>query len=207
MCINLANEQLQLFFNTAIFEAEQVEYEKEGVTMPLPAIFADNRGVLDLFFRKPLGLLSLLDEESSFQQGLTVFIRVWACDMRFIQFQPPFFVSYLLATNQSLAVKLGKNSVDSNIFRVLPGSAAFEIKHYAGNTVYQVRFYLISSFFFLFSTSAYSPALFGFLSFWFFSTVGRLSGKKPGSSNGPNYHIAVKQPKLARGTADARRLG
>ena len=35
LCINVANEQLQHFFNNLIFAAELAELESEGVTSPL----------------------------------------------------------------------------------------------------------------------------------------------------------------------------
>ncbi|XP_067399611.1 myosin-IIIb-like isoform X2 [Emydura macquarii macquarii] len=68
LCINLANEQLQHFFNYHIFQLEQAAYQEEG--LPWEAIiFNNNKPILDLFLAKPLGLLSLLDEQSSFPQA------------------------------------------------------------------------------------------------------------------------------------------
>jgi myosin heavy subunit len=69
MCINLANEQLQLFFNQSIFAAELASYKAEGIDA-VEVFFADNHQVLDVFFRKPLGFFALLDEESNFPQGI-----------------------------------------------------------------------------------------------------------------------------------------
>lgn len=67
-CINLANEQLQFFFNHHIFLMEQQEYEQEGVSWETIA-FNNNKPILDLFLVKPVGILSLLDEQSSFPKA------------------------------------------------------------------------------------------------------------------------------------------
>lgn len=48
MCINVANEQLQYFFNLHIFKLELEEYEREGVSGSSVS-FVDNRPLLDLF--------------------------------------------------------------------------------------------------------------------------------------------------------------
>ncbi|KAJ8764679.1 hypothetical protein K2173_007767 [Erythroxylum novogranatense] len=64
-CINYANERLQQHFNRHLFKLEQEEYEEDGIDWT-KVDFVDNQGCLDLFEKKPLGLLSLLDEESNF---------------------------------------------------------------------------------------------------------------------------------------------
>ncbi|XP_059159220.1 unconventional myosin-VIIa-like isoform X2 [Physella acuta] len=108
-CINLANEQLQFFFNQHIFYMEQEEYRKEEIDWSEIG-FVDNKPLLDLFLAKPIGLLSLLDEESLFPKG----------------------------TDQSFVAKLniafGGNqyyvkSQQTNI-------AKFSIQHYAGKVLY-----------------------------------------------------------------------
>ncbi len=48
MCINLANEQLQNFFNEYIFLQEQFECESEGISLD-KINFTNNRPVVDLF--------------------------------------------------------------------------------------------------------------------------------------------------------------
>ncbi|POI33777.1 hypothetical protein CIB84_002467 [Bambusicola thoracicus] len=68
LCINLANEQLQHFFNHHIFQMEQDAYRVEE--LPWETItFSNNEPVLNLLLAKPLGLLSLLDEQSAFPQA------------------------------------------------------------------------------------------------------------------------------------------
>ncbi|XP_070543651.1 myosin-IIIb-like isoform X2 [Ptychodera flava] len=67
-CINLANEQLQFFFNQHIFMLEQEEYETEGIDWTsIP--FVNNQPLLDFFLGRPIGLFALLDEESLFPQA------------------------------------------------------------------------------------------------------------------------------------------
>ncbi|KAK7125339.1 hypothetical protein R3I93_020882 [Phoxinus phoxinus] len=68
ICINLANEQLQYFFNHHIFLMEQKEYKEEGITWET-ITYKDNKPILDLFLTKPIGILSLLDEQSAFPQA------------------------------------------------------------------------------------------------------------------------------------------
>ncbi|XP_065060294.1 myosin-IIIb-like [Rhopilema esculentum] len=67
-CINMANEQLQFFFNQHIFKWEQEEYHREGIDWS-DIKFEDNQPTLDFFFGKPVGFLTLLDEESHFPQS------------------------------------------------------------------------------------------------------------------------------------------
>lgn len=68
VCINLANEQLQHFFNQHIFTLEQMEYQDEGVDWTRVP-FVNNQPLLDLFLAKPISVLALLDEESLFPKG------------------------------------------------------------------------------------------------------------------------------------------
>eukprot|EP00054_Salpingoeca_dolichothecata_P026515 m.189953 g.189953 ORF g.189953 m.189953 type:complete len:938 (-) comp25680_c0_seq1:211-3024(-) len=69
LCINLANEQLQFFFNNHIFKMELDEYAKEGITGK-NITYEDNQPLLDLLLQnKPLGLLAILDEEANFPRS------------------------------------------------------------------------------------------------------------------------------------------
>lgn len=68
LCINIANEQIQFYFNQHIFAWEQDEYLNEEVDARMIE-YEDNRPLLDLFLQKPMGMLSLLDEESRFPQA------------------------------------------------------------------------------------------------------------------------------------------
>ncbi|KAM8793019.1 myosin-IIIb-like [Eudromia elegans] len=108
LCINLANEQLQHFFNHHIFQLEQAAYREEE--LPWETIkFNNNEPILDLLLAKPLGLLSLLDEQSAFPQ----------------------------ATDKTFVDKL--NSSFKGNLHFQPGRGrvlGFSIIHYAGNVQY-----------------------------------------------------------------------
>ncbi|KAK7343306.1 hypothetical protein VNO77_11954 [Canavalia gladiata] len=67
-CINYANERLQQHFNRHLFKLEQEEYIQDGIDWA-KVEFEDNQDCLNLFEKKPLGLLSLLVEESTFPNG------------------------------------------------------------------------------------------------------------------------------------------
>ncbi len=73
LCINIANEQLQFYFNQHVFAWEMQEYLNEGLDMSstsdLAATFLNNKPVLDMFLAKPMGLLALLDEEVKFPRA------------------------------------------------------------------------------------------------------------------------------------------
>lgn len=83
LCINIANEQIQYYFNQHIFTWEQQEYLIEGIPVDLVE-FSDNRPVLDMLLSRPLGLLALLDEESRFPRATDqTFIRMYSNDYNY----------------------------------------------------------------------------------------------------------------------------
>ncbi|CAD6212984.1 unnamed protein product [Miscanthus lutarioriparius] len=111
-CINYANERLQQHFNRHLFKLEQEEYVEDGIDWA-KVDFEDNQDCLSLFEKKPLGLLSLLDEESTFPN----------------------------ATDLTFANKL-KQHLDSNsCFRGERGKA-FIVRHYAGEVAYDTSGFL-----------------------------------------------------------------
>ena len=57
-----------VFRNKIWYLIFQQEYQNEGVDIKT-INFVDNRAVLDMFLAKPMGLLSLLDEESNFPKA------------------------------------------------------------------------------------------------------------------------------------------
>ncbi|GJP35900.1 hypothetical protein CLOM_g20443 [Closterium sp. NIES-68] len=67
-CINLANEKLQQHFNQHVFKAEQEEYEREEIDWSYIE-FVDNQDVLELIEKKPMGIISLLDEQCMFPKS------------------------------------------------------------------------------------------------------------------------------------------
>ncbi|XP_005065227.1 myosin-IIIb [Mesocricetus auratus] len=107
LCINIANEQIQYYFNQHVFALEQMEYQNEGIDAVLVQ-YEDNRPLLDMFLQKPLGLLALLDEESRFPQ----------------------------ATDQTLVDKFEDNLRCKFFWRPKGVELCFGIQHYAGPVLY-----------------------------------------------------------------------
>ncbi|KAJ6918991.1 myosin-1-like [Populus alba x Populus x berolinensis] len=105
-CINYANERLQQHFNRHLFKLEQEEYIQDGIDWT-KVDFDDNQDCLNLFEKKPLGLLSLLDEESTFPNG----------------------------TDLTFANKLKQHLNSNSCFRGERGKA-FSVSHYAGEVTY-----------------------------------------------------------------------
>ncbi|KAM9305036.1 LOW QUALITY PROTEIN: myosin-IIIb-like [Gastrophryne carolinensis] len=113
LCINIANEQIQFYFNQHIFALEQMEYQSEGIDAALVK-YEDNRPLLDMFLQKPMGLLSLLDEESRFPQ----------------------------ATDQTLIDKFEDNLRCKYFWRPKCVELCFGIQHYAGKVLYYASGFL-----------------------------------------------------------------
>ncbi|KAM7463263.1 hypothetical protein LguiA_031384 [Lonicera macranthoides] len=111
-CINYANERLQQHFNRHLFKLEQEEYIQDGIDWQ-KVDFEDNQGCLNLFEKKPLGLLSLLDEESTFPNG----------------------------TDMTFADKLKQHLNSNSCFRGERGKA-FAVSHYAGEVMYDTTGFL-----------------------------------------------------------------
>ncbi|CAF1090703.1 unnamed protein product [Adineta steineri] len=110
LCINLANEQIQFFFNQHIFRIEMAEYESEGI-MAETLAFTDNHLLLELFMAKPLGILSLLDDESRLPK---------ATDQTFVE-----KLNYHFGSNKHECYSINRNNKSS-----------FIIHHYAGKVSY-----------------------------------------------------------------------
>ncbi|EFX77076.1 hypothetical protein DAPPUDRAFT_305891 [Daphnia pulex] len=113
LCINIANEQIQYFFNQHVFTWEQQEYMAEGINVDVVE-YTDNRPVLDMFLAKPLGLLALLDEESRFPG----------------------------ASDNSLIEKFQKNIRSDYYIRHKSNGLDFTVQHYAGRVSYDATSFL-----------------------------------------------------------------
>ncbi|KAJ4710499.1 myosin 1 [Melia azedarach] len=111
-CINYANERLQQHFNRHLFKLEQEEYIQDGIDWA-KVDFEDNQDCLNLFEKKPLGLLSLLDEESTFPNG----------------------------TDLTFANKLKQHLNSNSCFRG-ERDKAFTVCHYAGEVTYDTTGFL-----------------------------------------------------------------
>lgn len=111
-CINYANERLQQHFNRHLFKLEQEEYIQDGIDWA-KVDFEDNKDCLNLFEKKPLGLLSLLDEESTFPNG----------------------------TDLTFANKLKQHLNSNSCFRG-ERDKSFTVSHYAGEVIYDTTGFL-----------------------------------------------------------------
>ncbi|KAB1670982.1 hypothetical protein [Gossypium barbadense] len=111
-CINYANERLQQHFNRHLLKLEQEEYDLEGIDWS-KVVFEDNQECLDLFEKKPLGILSLLDEESNAPNS----------------------------TDFTLANKL-KQHLNSNSYFKGDRGRAFGVLHFAGEVHYDTNGFL-----------------------------------------------------------------
>ncbi|XP_006139789.1 myosin-IIIa [Tupaia chinensis] len=113
LCINIANEQIQYYFNQHVFAWEQNEYLNEDVDARVIE-YEDNRPLLDMFLQKPMGLLSLLDEESRFPK----------------------------ATDQTLVDKFEGNLKSQYFWRPKRVELSFGIHHFAGKVLYSANGFL-----------------------------------------------------------------
>ncbi|XP_067622952.1 myosin heavy chain, muscle isoform X45 [Eurosta solidaginis] len=120
LCINFTNEKLQQFFNHIMFVMEQEEYKKEGINWDFIDFGMDLLACIDLI-EKPMGILSILEEESMFPK----------------------------ATDQTFAEKLinthlGKSAPFQKPKPPKPGQQAahFAIGHYAGVVAYNITGWL-----------------------------------------------------------------
>ncbi|KAI8125545.1 Unconventional myosin-XV [Lucilia cuprina] len=114
LCINYANENLQLYFNKHVFKLEQAEYSRERLEWT-PLTWDDNLPVIHLLAKKPVGIFHLLDDESNFPR---------ASDMSFLE-----KCHYNHALNELYS-------------RPRIGAQEFGITHYAGQVWYCVDGFL-----------------------------------------------------------------
>ncbi|XP_077527337.1 myosin heavy chain isoform X30 [Haemaphysalis longicornis] len=120
ICINFTNEKLQQFFNHHMFVLEQEEYKREGIEWVFIDFGLDLQACIELI-EKPMGLLSILEEESMFPK---------ATDKTFEE---------KLKTNH-----LGKSPNFIKPKPAKPGQteAHFAIVHYAGTVPYNLSGWL-----------------------------------------------------------------
>jgi len=115
LCINLTNEKLQQFFNHHMFVLEQEEYAREGIEWKFVDFGLDLQPTIDLI-EKPLGIMSILDEECLFPK---------ATDQTFIE--------KLHSQHDGKSAKYSKLKLHPNMFC---------ISHYAGMVEYDTANWL-----------------------------------------------------------------
>lgn len=114
LCINYANESLQLYFNKHVFKLEQAEYARERLEWTHVG-WEDNMPVIHLLAKKPVGIFHLLDDESNFPR----------------------------ATDISFLEKCHYNHALNELYsRPRIGAQEFGIQHYAGQVWYSVEGFL-----------------------------------------------------------------
>ncbi|EAA09422.5 AGAP005213-PA [Anopheles gambiae str. PEST] len=114
LCINYANESLQLYFNKHVFKLEQAEYARERLEWT-NLEWEDNLPVIHLLAKKPVGIFHLLDDESNFPR----------------------------ANDSSFLEKCHYNHALNELYsRPRVGAQEFGITHYAGQVWYCVDGFL-----------------------------------------------------------------
>ncbi|XP_066969641.1 neither inactivation nor afterpotential protein C [Macrobrachium rosenbergii] len=68
LLVNVANEQVQYYYNQYIFNWEMQDYSAEGIPVK-NFTFPDNRHILELFLAKNSGLFAVLEDESREKMG------------------------------------------------------------------------------------------------------------------------------------------
>merc|ERR1712020_776091 len=116
--INFVNEKLQQFFNHHMFVVEQEEYVAEGIDWAMVDFGMDLAACI-IMFEKPMGIWSILEEESNFPK---------ATDK---SFEDKIKTQHL---GKSPPMAKAKSSTDPN--------AHFAIIHYAGTVSYNVTGWL-----------------------------------------------------------------
>ncbi|KFD61976.1 hypothetical protein M514_05674 [Trichuris suis] len=118
LCINYTNEKLQQLFNHTMFVLEQEEYQREGIEWQFIDFGLDLQPTIDLI-EKPMGILSLLDEECWFPK----------------------------ATDKSYTEKLKANHSKHPKFIIPEFKAAsdFALVHYAGRVDYLAEQWLMKN--------------------------------------------------------------
>merc|ERR1712061_950772 len=116
--INFVNEKLQQFFNNHMFVVEQELYQSEGLDVAMQDFGMDLAACI-IMFEKPMGLWSILEEESNFPK---------ATDKSF--------------EDKIKAQHLGKSSNMAKAKSATDPNAHFGIIHYAGTVSYNVTGWL-----------------------------------------------------------------
>lgn len=114
LCINYANEKLHQHFLHHFFTLEVAEYKQEGVSVD-QIQFTDNTECIKLIESRPLGVLSLLEEECQFPKG----------------------------TDSTWLQKMSATLTNHPCYEMPRiNDKAFIIKHFAGDVIYKIDGFL-----------------------------------------------------------------
>ncbi|KAG2462854.1 MYH7 protein, partial [Polypterus senegalus] len=119
LCINFTNEKLQQFFNHHMFVLEQEEYKKEGIDWEFIDFGMDLQACIDLI-EKPLGIMSILEEECMFPK---------ASDMTF---KAKLYDNHLGKSHNFQKPRVVKGKAEAH----------FALMHYAGTVDYNISGWL-----------------------------------------------------------------
>ncbi|XP_050030454.2 uncharacterized protein dachs isoform X1 [Dermacentor andersoni] len=114
LCINLCAETMQHFYNTHVFKSSMEACREEGVLADLEIEYADNVPCIDLISSLRTGLLSMVDVECSLRGTPETYVQ---------------------------KVRM-QHKTSPRFFEAKCGSAAFGIRHYAGNVTYEASGFL-----------------------------------------------------------------
>ncbi|KHN72863.1 Unconventional myosin-XV [Toxocara canis] len=113
-CVNLVSERFESFYVQKIFKEVKYDYEKEEIEIDyqMPSSI-DNERITELLFKRPDGLLPLLDDECKFPK----------------------------ASDESYLQRCNLNHLDKSIYGKARAKdrLEFAIKHFAGQTFYSVQ--------------------------------------------------------------------
>ncbi|XP_065898509.1 myosin-9-like [Dysidea avara] len=141
ICINYTNEKLQQLFNHTMFILEQEEYRLEGIDWNFIDFGLDLQPCIDLI-EKPMGILSLLDEECWFPK----------------------------ATDKTYVDKLHKEHLKNAKYKKpdFRSAASFSVVHYAGTVDYNTEQWIMKN---MDPLNDNIVQLFANSSDWFLSTI------------------------------------
>ncbi|XP_075067299.1 myosin-6 [Mixophyes fleayi] len=119
LCINFTNEKLQQFFNHHMFVLEQEEYKKEGIEWEFIDFGMDLQACIDLI-EKPMGIMSILEEECMFPKASDV------------TFKAKLYDNHLGKSNNFQKPRIIKGKPEAH----------FALVHYAGTVDYNIMGWL-----------------------------------------------------------------
>ncbi|XP_039570301.1 unconventional myosin-XVI isoform X2 [Passer montanus] len=123
LCVNMTNEKIHQYINEVLFLQEQAECVQEGVAMETMYSPGNHTAVLDFFFQKPSGFLSMLDEESQ---------SIWSVEQSLSK-----RIQSYLDTSDTNTVYSSTKDGNGNLAPKDLGST-FTVMHYAGRVTYEI---------------------------------------------------------------------